>query len=247
MASASVGEAQRRLEQVGKSLKDLSKATAKVSFKGLEKGAKTSFAAIGLAAAAATAKIAFLTTAAVKMTESSSDDLAALNQQSKETGLGISDLTTLRNISKAHGKGPDDLFSSLQNVAGSAREIERGLDNTSDAVRRANRFLGLSLPIAARAGDADTVNSLIAQSQAAGNTNLEAVQWRMQRLEQRIRSIQSGPISGRLYEANVRNATDQVGLAAMQRAQLQMISPLIAEFQELTEVAKGLRESMGPA
>jgi hypothetical protein len=247
VASASVGEAQRRLEQVGKSLKDLSKATAKVSFKSLEKGAKASFAAIGLAAAAATAKVIGLTAAAVKMTESSSDDLAALNQQSKETGVGIADLTTLRNISKSHGKGPDDLFSSLQNVAGSVREIERGLSNSGDAVVRARRFLQLSLPIAARAGDADTINTLIGQSQAAGNTNLEAVQWRMQRLEQRIRSIQSGPISGRLYQANVRNATDQVGLAAMQRAQLQMISPLIAEFQELTEVAKGLRESMGPA
>ncbi len=100
VASASVAEAQRRIEQATRGLKDLTKAAGKVSFSAIEKGAKASFAAVGIAATAAAAKVAALTTAAISATKSSADNLSSLDLTSQQTGVGIPDLMSLRYASQ---------------------------------------------------------------------------------------------------------------------------------------------------
>ena len=247
VASASVAEAQRRIAQATRGLKDLTKATAKVSFSALEKGAKASFAAVGLAATAAAAKVAALTTAAITATKTSADSLSSLDLTSQQTGVGIPDLAALTYASQSQGTGPDALLSSLQAVASTIREIERGLDSTEGAVARARRFLQLGIPYASRAGDADSLTSLIDTSKSAGMASLDSVEWRMRRLEQKMQSIRSGRIASMMADSMISNGADTVGIAAFQRRQSEMLTPLLVEYQQLVEASKALRESMGPA
>lgn len=225
----------------GRHIASVTKALAKISFKGMLVGGKLAFAGLGAAALGAAAKFGVISAKAKSVTDEITDYLRKIETLSKTTGESVSDIAALNYTADLNGGDADELLPTLGTIADSFGEIRRSIEDADAAYAKTGTWTKRGLIAAIRTGDSNAASGIIASAVAAREGSMTGIQDRQAGIYADIQKTARG---GKDWRRAINAGMSERDVSAyMSRRRL----ALVAEYKSLEEAKKRVEDGMGPA